>query len=92
MKYIILLICFITPLYADTGWYIEAGISIHDVKTSEPEIKLPNPLGNFGIGYNYKFDNNSYIDLYYKHTSSIPYTENGYGLNQLGLQYRKYLK
>jgi len=88
----ILLIVGYTTVKANEGWYFEAGISIHNTKYATPEINLPNPLGNTGFGYTFRYKDDEYADLYFKHTTSIPFTEDGYGLNQIGLQYRKYFK
>lgn len=92
MKYTIIILSLLIGfnVNAETGLYVEIGISVHDVSSAKPEINLPNSLGNFGLGYTYKTDTKEYIELYFKHTSSILYTEKGYGLNQLGLQYKKY--
>jgi hypothetical protein len=79
-------------VHADEGLYIEAGISLHNIELDSPEINLPSELGNFGIGYNIKLTTKDNIDIYFKHTSALFYTESGYGLNQIGIQYRRYIK
>lgn len=91
----ILLIALIILTYgianAEEGLYIEAGLSVHSTNYDAPEVMLESTLGNIGFGYTFKYESNSQLDIYFKHTSGIKTTEDGYGLNQIGLQYRKYL-
>jgi len=73
---------------AEEGFYVEGGLSVHSIKFDAPEIKFDRLLGNFGLGYTFK--NN--VEVYIRHTSGIKTVEDGYGLNQLGINYRKYFK
>ena len=75
---------------AQEGWYIELGLSVHSEKLDYPEFQGSNPLVNIGIGYSISIED-GYIDIYGRHTSSTTDYEKGYGLNQIGIQVRKYL-
>lgn len=85
-------ILLIKSVEANEGIYYQFGINVHSVEHDSPEINLPMELGCFSFGYTFKLDKLNSIDLYFKHTSALFYTESGYGLNQLGIQYRGYMK
>ena len=77
---------------ANEGLYIEGGLSVHLTKYDTPEGYLDNPIANFGVGYTYKYKDDINIDTYLEHSSSLLTTEEGYGLNQVGVKLRIYLK
>jgi len=86
----------VTTLYntskASEGLYVEIGITRHNIQLDAPEYTGNNPLGNLGFGYVIQMQEQYYVDVFYRHTSSIPDFESGYGLNQIGIQLRKYFK
>lgn len=63
--------------------YIDIGMSVHSNRIDGPEFLSDNPLGTIEIGIQKKR-----IKVYYEHTSSILYREDGYGMNQIGIKYR----
>ena len=77
---------------AECNWYVEAGISFNDGR-GKPEFNGSNPMGNYGVGYLCQMDDGMQIDLYpYKHDSSIPDWEQGYGYNRAGVTFRFLIK
>lgn len=60
------------------------GISVHSNALDRPEYYAENPIGLFGAEMNIT---PSYI-LFVEHQSSIPYLEEGYGLNHIGIKYK----
>ena len=57
------------------------GVSVHPESLSKPEYYAPNPIGILGGEYQY----NRWIS-FCEHRSSIPYWEQGYGLNECGVK------
>jgi len=93
MSYILVLAAIIigysiSKAQAEEGFYVEGGLSVHLTSIDAPEIDFDRELGNIGFGYTFK--NN--VEVYIRHTSGLKTTEDGYGLNQLGINYRKYFK
>lgn len=62
--------CSITP-------YV--GISLHSEGADAPEFYAPNPIGIIGLEKKI-----GRFSLFCEHRSSIPYLEEGYGLNECG--------
>ena len=89
---LIMLLGFASVANADEGLYLEGGLSVHLTKYDTPEVDLDNPIANIGMGYTYKYKENINIDTYFQHSSSLLTTEKGYGLNQVGIKLRIYLK
>ena len=96
MKIILsLLLCSLTAFYvvdvhAQEGLYLDVGLSVHLRDIDKPEFDSVNPLGNIGGGYSFEWEENKYIEVYVRHTSSLLDVEKGYGLNQMGVQIRIY--
>jgi len=87
-----LLIAMVGNANANEGMYLEGGLSTHLTKYDAPEGYFDNPIANFSMGYTYKYKDNINIDTYFEHSSSLLTTESGYGLNQVGIKVRMYLK
>ncbi len=77
--------------HADSGFYVEAGPSYQSTSTGSPEYTASNPLGDFGFGYTFDLGDLD-LNLYYKHRSSIPDTEEGAGQNFVGFELRRYFR
>ena len=76
---------------ADSGFYVEAGLSYQSTSTGSPEYTASNPLGDFGFGYTFDLGDLD-LNLYFKHRSSIPDTEEGLGQNFIGFELRRYFR
>lgn len=57
------------------------GVAVHPESIDRPEFYGPNPLGFFG----YECSHENYT-VYLEHISSIPYYEQGGGLNMLAIK------
>ena len=75
---------------AETGAYVEGGISFHQLSRDCPEYCGSNPLGHVGVGYTYDINAKTQLDLSLTHKSSIPDYEVGHGLNEVILKIRGY--
>lgn len=56
---------------------------MHLEKQDAPEFYAPNPIGILGLERKYKK-----FTGFCEHRSSIPYLEDGLGLNECGVKYR----
>lgn len=87
---IILLFLIVSPCFADDYFYIKGGVSTHSLNNDCPEFcDMGALLGHVEAGYNKQIYNTVYINLYGRHTSGINVTENGYGLNEAGIEIEK---
>jgi hypothetical protein len=77
-----------SPTIAQTGFYVEVGASYHDERTARPEVNLQTPLASFELGY----QNSDDWSVGFKHTLSIPQIEDGYGINELFISKRIWVK
>ena len=66
-----------------SGCSVYFGAAMHHEKWDSPEHHIPNPIGI--IGGEYKAD--EHVTLYCEHLSSIPYIEQGAGINLCGFRY-----
>lgn len=90
IKYILILFALSFSVIAREGAYSEIGLSVHARGADAPEFNSPNPLGNIGGGYTFEWQHNKEVDIYFRHTSSLPQIEEGYGFNQIGINIRIY--
>jgi hypothetical protein len=60
---------------------IYTGLSVHPESLDAPEFNAPNPIGILGAEYT-----KGRYTGFCEHRSSIPYTEEGYGLNECGVK------
>lgn len=67
----------VAGLFLLQGCIIRAGLAVHPVRTDKPEYDEPNPLGVI----RFESDDRTF---FCEHISSIPKTEQGYGLNMCG--------
>ncbi len=74
-----------------SGFFIEGGVAYHPMQIDCPEYCGSNPLLDIGVGYTFNFDNWD-VDTYFKHRSSAPDVEDGYGHNLVGIRVRRYFK
>ena len=94
---LILSCCYLALLsmnaHAETGFYVQGGLAVHNLGSDCPEYCGNNPLGNVGAGYTFKPTQHPvYVDIYVNHESSIADTEQGYGQNKAGINGRLYFK
>jgi len=83
MKRLILLLACLLPGTVYSGFYLDAGMSVHSDGWDKPEVIMTNPLGSIELGYEF-----ARIKFYAEHTSSLPDWEYGYGLNRVGVKVR----
>ena len=74
------------------GFFIEAGVAYHPMAIDCPEYCGSNPLVDIGAGYTFEISDMWFVDTYYKHRSSAPDVEDGYGHNLVGIRARRYFK
>lgn len=76
----LIVICLATLLTACNGKVTGyAGMDMGLPKSS-PKYDMDNPIGRFGVRYTTEAD----TEIYCEHLSSIPDTDDGYGLNRCG--------
>ena len=63
------------------GMYVFTGINAFDDKGAEPEHVTQSSNGLFGLKYEHDITNKFYMEMGFKHESSIPYKEQGVGIN-----------
>lgn len=86
-KIILILMLLISAPTQAADWYFEIAIGVKpDNEMGMPEVNLPGPLGKFVIGV--EAQNNWAIE--FEHISSLPYQEQGKGLNALWFIKRVY--
>lgn len=65
------------------GCQAHIGIAYHPVEADEPEVNIKNTLGVIRLTEDF-----GRTELFYEHISSLPKTEEGRGLNMIGVLWR----
>ena len=68
--------------FSVNGCSIYVGLSVHPEGADAPEHYAPNPIGMVGAEIDCPLDTKCFIE----HRSSIPYYEQGLGLNEIGIK------